>query len=229
MRQFPSKYLLTIRPKKYLQQGLSHCGVYSVKAILSAYGLDNKSHPKYYHPHWLGRLTGSTFGRQYYINILKNHGVDAEIKSAEKISDSERTILLKKLLSNNTPVMIRIGNGYVTDKYNRIIGRLAPHWITLWGYDNGKHFFYVYDSGLLKQYWKKLPVGNITRSYEETLRDWKFGKWQPYTWPLVGRSDYLYIEVKSFKTTSSNTEKAERIVKVSNGLKYQMRFLKGGT
>lgn len=172
-----------------------HCGVYSVKAILSAFGLDKNTHPKYYHPHWIGRLTGSTFGRQYYVNILKRYGVDAEIKSAEKISDDKRIALIKKLLNNNTPVMIRIGNGYMSNQYNFIIGKLMPHWITLWGYDNDKQLFYVYDSGLPKKYWEELPTGNTTRSYENILRDWRFGKLQPWTWPFVGIATHLYIKI----------------------------------
>lgn len=196
MQKLPDKYVLTIKPKEYLQQGPSHCGVYSVKAILSAYGLDTKGHPKNYHPHWIGRLTGSTFGREYYVRILKDSGIDAEVKTSESVTNKERIKLLKKLLSQNTPVMIRIGNGYVSNKYNSIIGRLIPHWITLWGYDDNEQLFLVYDSGLPKRYWNKnLPVGNTRRTYNEIMRDWKFGKWQVYTWPLVGKSDYLYIRV----------------------------------
>jgi len=55
----------------------------------------------------LGRIIGTTYGRQYYVNILKNNGVEAEAKTAEGITNEERIILLKKLLSRNTPIMIR--------------------------------------------------------------------------------------------------------------------------
>ena len=196
MEKIPDKYILSIKPKRYLQQGLSHCGAYSVKAILSAYGLDTKSHPKYYHPHWLGKLTGSTLGKQYYVNILKRHGVGAEIKSGEGMTDEERIALLKTLLIRNTPVMLRIGNGYISDRYNPIIGKLVGHWITLWGYDDTRKLFYVYDSALPRLYWGRgLPIGNTTREYTEILRDWKFGRWQGYLWPLVGKCDYGYIQI----------------------------------
>lgn len=45
MKKNPVKFILTRKPEEYLKQGLSHCGVYSLKAILSAYGKDNKIHP----------------------------------------------------------------------------------------------------------------------------------------------------------------------------------------
>ena len=198
MQKFPEKYVLTVKPKKYLQQGLSHCGAYSVKAILSAYDLDTKDQPEYYHPHWIGRLSGLTFGRDYFVRILKQAGVNSKAKTAENISNEERITLLKKLLSRNTPVMIRTGYGYSSGKYNRLLGKLAPHWITLWGYNDEKREFYVYDSGLNKKFWsQELPIGNTIRTYEDILRDWRFGKWHPYNWLLVGNSNYLYIEIES--------------------------------
>lgn len=198
MQTLPDKFILTTKPTNYLHQGLSHCGAYSVKAILEAYGLDTKNHPKYYHPHLLGRVIGTTYGRQYYVNILKNNGVEAKAKTAEGITAEERIFLLKKLLNRDTPIMIRIGNGYLTNTYNPIIGKIAAHWITLWGYDDKNKMFYVYDSGLSKKYWdKNVPIGNTTRTYKEILRDWRFGKWQPHTWPMVGRCEYLYIEILS--------------------------------
>ncbi|MBI2142388.1 hypothetical protein HYU15_02785 [Candidatus Woesearchaeota archaeon] len=197
MTNLPAKHILSNKPKEYLQQGTSHCGVYSIKAILSAYGLDNKSHPKFYHPNWFGQITGLTLGKNYYVKILKSYGIGAERKSAENLSDSEKIILLKTLLARNTPVMIRIGNGYYhSDEYKPILGKVVAHWITLWGYDDEKQLFYAYDSGMLKQHQDKTtPIGNTIRTYKEILRDWNFGRWQPWTWPLSGMENCLYIKV----------------------------------
>lgn len=191
-----SKFILSIKPKEYLKQGLSHCGVYSIKAILSAYGKDDKKHPEEYHTNWIGKnLFSLATGEKYYDNILASYGIKSETKSAESLSDLERTELLRNLLSKNTPVMIRIGNGYLTDKYNPVIGKLMPHWITLWGYDDHKGLFYVYDSGLPQEYWHKtIPIGNTIRTYDEILRDWNFGKWQPWCWNTSSKN-YLYVEI----------------------------------
>jgi len=65
MTKIPSKSILTIRPKEYLKQGVSHCGAYSVKGVLGAVGLDKTHHPKEYHLNWFCRLTGLTLNKQY--------------------------------------------------------------------------------------------------------------------------------------------------------------------
>lgn len=200
MDNLPRGYILTFRPKEYLQQGLSHCGVYSIKGILSAFGKDKTGHPKEYHPGWFGRITGMTLGRQYYINILRRYGINAVLKSAAKLNTDEKISLLKSILAKNTPIMMRIGNGYNTDKYEPLFGRLQGHWITLWGYDDSDRIFYVYDSGLPRQYWNvELPIGNTTRTYEEIIRDWNFGLWQFWTWPFlgIGRNQYIEIQINN--------------------------------
>lgn len=65
MNKIHKGYVLHRKPAEYLKQGLSHCGAYSVKGILSVFGLDTKAHPKDYHPSWAGKLTGLTMGKNY--------------------------------------------------------------------------------------------------------------------------------------------------------------------
>ncbi len=196
MGAIPLRFIVSKSPQQYLPQGLGHCSVYCVKAILSAYGLDNKKHPKEYHTNWLSQITGITFGGQYVIKILKSYGIPAEMDTAKNCSDSDKIKQLEKIISNNTPAMLRIGNGYVTNKYNPIIGKLIMHWITLWGYDRRKKIFYVYDSGLPKKYWNKnLPIGNTLRTYKEILRDWNFGRRQLWCW-YCGREDFVYVRIE---------------------------------
>lgn len=198
MKTLPKKFILSIRPKEYLKQGTSHCGVYSLKAILSAYGKDVKAHPKEYQSNWIGRNYFSlATGEKYYDKIFASYGLRTETNSAKKLSDQKRLELLKTLLVNNTPVMIRVGNGYLNEKYNPLLGRLIPHWITLWGYDDEKQLFYVYDSGLPKQYWsEKIPIGNTTRTYREILRDWNYGNWQVWSWNTSNKN-YLYVQIQN--------------------------------
>jgi len=195
--KLPIKFILSKKPKQYLKQGISHCGVYSVKAILSAYGKDDKGHPKEYQTNWIGKnLFSLATGKDYYDKIMASYGIVSKTQSAENLSNEEKVELLKKLLSKDTPVMIRIGNGYLGRSYNPIVGKLAPHWITLWGFDDQKQIFYVYDSALAIKYWNKtLPIGNTTRMYQEILRDWKFGRLQPWCWNTSYRNN-LYVEIK---------------------------------
>lgn len=195
------KVVLTIKPNEYLSQGLSNCGLFSIKGILSAYGLDNKGDPREYHSNLFSRVTSITFGKNYYTDILSSYGVDSEMKFAENLTDEERLRTLKELLVKQKPAMIRIGNGYFfSNKYNPISGKLLPHVITLWGYDDNKKIFYVYDSGLPQKVWdKSIPIGNTTRTYNEILRDWNFGKLQPWAWVVTGPHNFAYTEIKGVK------------------------------
>jgi len=60
--------------------------------------------------------------------------------------------------------------------------------------------FYVYDSGLPQRFWNESQaVGNTARTFGEILRDWRFGLWQPWAWPVTGRDNFVYIEVKEKK------------------------------
>lgn len=197
METLPSKYILTIKPKEYLVQGLTHCGAFSIKAILSALGKDNNEDPKDYHANFFNHLVGFSMGKSYWPNIFKKNGLDAEIKTAKSLSNSEKISCLRSLLAQNLPVMIRIGNGYFRSKtYNPIIGKLMTHWITLWGYDDMKKVFYIYDSGLSEdQFDKGVPIGNTKRTYDEILRDWNFGFWQFWAW-FVSPDNYVYIKLK---------------------------------
>lgn len=197
MNGIPIRFILSIKPKEYLAQGISHCGVYCVKAILDAYGKDNKTHPKDYQTNWIGKnLFSFALGEDYYDKIFASYGIISKTNAAENLSNQEKLNLLKTLLSKNTPVMMRIGNGYYkSNKYNSLLGILVPHWITLWGYDDSKKVFYVYDSGLTKNlYDKTVPIGNTKRTYDEILRDWNFGRWQPWCWNTSRRNN-LYVEI----------------------------------
>lgn len=193
----PPRLILSRKPKEYLRQGLSHCGVYSVKAILSAYGKDDKRSPEEYHTGWFSRNFFISFviGKKYYENIFRSYGLQVETNSAAHLTDGEKIIFLETVLAANNLVMIRIGNGYATNIYHTILGKLIPHWITLWGYDSTKKVFYIYDSALARKYWDTaIPVGNTVRTFQEILRDWNFGRWQPWCWNTSFKT-HLYVRV----------------------------------
>ncbi len=171
----PTKYVLSRRPKEYLKHGLSHCGAYSVKAILSAYGKDMHYHPREYHPTWIGKVTGISWSKSSWVDVLALYGLRSNFGSATTLSDREKINLLKTQLSRNTPLMVCIGNGYLSDgRYKRLRALLIGNWITLWGYDDAKKIFYVYDSCVPpNRYESGIPIGNTVRTYKQMLRDWK--------------------------------------------------------
>jgi len=195
VNNLPAKFILSIKPREYLTQGITHCGAYSVRAILSAFGRDDKKHPEDYHNNLLGKLTGLTLGKNYWPKIINKYGISTEFKSVKNLPNVEKIELLKTLLLENTPIMIRIGNGYFRNKkYNPFLGKIITHWITLWGYDDKEGIFYVYDSGLTRNLYDDVPIGNTKRTYDEILRDWNFGAWQFWTW-YISSKNYVYIKI----------------------------------
>lgn len=190
MRGLPNKFVLSINPKEYLKQGgPSHCGMYAIKGILSAYGLDTYQDPKDYHPNFVGKITGATLPWTFS-QVLNKYGLNAEIKLAQG-SKEDKIGLLKILLHKNNSIVLLIGNGYRQDgNYSSFKAKLVSHWITLWGYDDKERVFYVYDSAVPKdRYDRDIPTGNKKRKYDDVIRDWgarilSFGSWK-----------YLYIPI----------------------------------
>src|SRR3989338_3949609 len=139
--------VLTKSPKEYLKQGFSGCGAHSAKAILSAYGKDDKKDPYDYHTNLLAKYTGAPTTATTWVKVLKSYDIEAKFGNAKHLSDSERIKLLKNLLDKDVPVMLRIGNGYLPNgNYSNFTASFIGHWITLWGYNDEQKIFYVYDS-----------------------------------------------------------------------------------
>jgi len=184
------EFIVNKTPREYLKQGTTHCGVYTVKAILSAYGKDDKSDPEDYHFNSFGRILGSSTSEDI-IKILKNYDINAEVKSASKASD-KLSILIDALKKGN-PVIIRIGNGYKDNgEYSVLQANLFGHWISVWGYNNEEKVFYVYDASISKEKYDVIPVGNKKRTFDEILRDWSMsGLLQPWMW---GKT-FVYIQI----------------------------------
>lgn len=85
--------------------------------------------------------------------------------------------------------MLRVGNGYAkSGNYHPIAANVIGHWISLWGFDDEKQVFYVYDPYVaLSRHDKDIPIGNTARTFSEILRDW--GKGFPFAW----RSGFIAV------------------------------------
>ena len=164
--------IIKVKPKKYLQQGMRYCGGYTIKAILSAYNLDDGRCPKEYLPLLIKSL-GFTLPGDFK-KVLQKYGLKVSIQRANKFSNTEKLELLKKELNRNHPVVISIGNGYSPPgKYSSLRRHLIAHWISIWGYDDNKKVFYIYDSYADPKSYDEVPIGNVKRSYDQILRDWR--------------------------------------------------------
>jgi hypothetical protein len=189
----PPAHLVSLRPRQYLKQRywFAHCGVFTAKAVLSAYGRDAKDRVEDYHTNTVARTMGTFVGRNYYPGILRAHGLKAEGCNADKMADHEKLTLLKKLLLTGHPVVLNVGNGHDSRGTFRVMkSRLLSHWISLWGYDDAEQSFWAYDSLVPQTSQSPISVGNQKRPYEELLLAWKGAV---LTRMMLGR--YYYIRI----------------------------------
>jgi hypothetical protein len=177
-------------PKEYLEQGLIHCGAYSVKAILSAYGKDDRKNPKDYEVGFWAKHTAIADATQW-LKVLRSYGLNATRSTSKNLTSDKQIKLFESVIDRDTPVMVRIGNGYLkSGRYSKFVAIFGGHWVTLWGYNNLEKVFYVYDSYVpLGRHDKNIPVGNVKRTYQQILRD--IGKGFPLRW----RYHYIALDV----------------------------------
>ena len=161
----PAAFILSHRPKRYLKQGLTNCGLYAAEGILSAYGRNpSEKSPSEFHESAIQRALGLT-PVPLIVRVLQKHGLRSQIGNARDWSNEKRLTFLKETLSKDTPIVIRIGGGYSGNGiYKPILGRIIGHWITLWGYDDEKEVFYVYDSAIDPQFHQ--PLYGLNLKYE---------------------------------------------------------------
>lgn len=186
-----SDVLVPVKPVRYLSQGLTNCGLYAVEGVLSAYGKNlEKMHPSKFHMNFVQYIFGLT-PASLITKVLGKFGIAAQIGDASTWSNEKRLEYLKQTLATGRPIIIRIGGAYYGDGiYKPFWGKVIGHWVTLWGYNDETKQFYIYDSAVAYQHYQSVPVGNVSRSYIDVLRDWGQGL-TPFPNP------YQYVEVLS--------------------------------
>jgi hypothetical protein len=181
--------ILSKAPKQYLFQQFLHCGGFTVKAVLSAYGLDDKKSPKEYHANPVMRFLGAATVKDLVKEIEKK-GLTVTKENVHRKKDEEKLNAIKNLLKKDIPVIIPISGGYNHNgEYSKLAGTFLGHYISIWGFDDEKKVFYIYDS-YIRGNEDTLPIGNVERSYKDLLRDWK----GPLHHKLLGY-DYLYLAI----------------------------------
>lgn len=190
-KQLPERHIVNKEPREYLIQGKMHCGVYTAKAVLEAFGKGVHKNPRGYHVSFLNKITGTMFRLQDLVNVFKKYGLNTKAVCAKDLDYAQKLLLLKELLLKNVPIPVTIGNGYKYTKmgveFSKLKSLLVGHFISIWGYDDKEGVFYLYDSGVPKtHYSKNVPIGNIKRTYKDFSRDWKgaiYSRWhRPYTY-----------------------------------------------
>lgn len=175
--------ILTRSPETYPRQGLAHCNVYVVKVVMDVLGVGRYEDPRDYHISTLPRLTGMS-NHRYPVKVLRYHGLQADLKSADQMDKQERLELLKRALDQDNPIILPVSKGMLRGKYYPLKAKFMGHFVVLLGYDDVEELFYIYDPS--KNATPSLPIGNSTLSYTDLARDWK---------STVGSAKHEYIEV----------------------------------
>lgn len=162
------------------------CGETNAKSVVASFGLP-------YRPFrssiWV-RLVGYSLLNDLR-QLLEAHGLSATIHQAGELDDASKIEVLRRHVDHGSPTILSIGNGHLRRGHYLPWARLlVGHYITIYGYDDAPHVFYIYDSCLRGDPPHRLPAGNETRTYAELLRDWK----GPIYYGLIGRN-YAYISV----------------------------------
>jgi hypothetical protein len=150
-----------------------HCGAYTAKAVLDYFDKESKDDPRDYHISWIAKFSTAMLP-QSLRGLLNYYGLKAEVKNAKNLSDENKLEAIKQELIKNAPVILLIGSGNKSDGiYDSDHRKYPGHWISIWGYNDEASVFYIYDNAMSNSIVKKdLPNGNITRTYQEVLRDW---------------------------------------------------------
>ena len=165
---------------------MRYCGCYSVKGVLSAYALGDGREPRMYLPPFKRQLDLAT--PSTLVKILEDHRLHASVHHAGQLSPANKIALLKNELKKGNPVILLISNSYDHEgNYRQFIGKIVGHWISMWGFDDTKKVFFVYDSFRERNSFDKVPIGNVQKPYDVLLRDWKG--------PFFLLSRYVYITV----------------------------------
>lgn len=182
-----SKNTTDLKPTSYPRQKGLTCGEYNIRAILDAFGYK-------YDPPTSPPIRIRLFGYSYVSDIskkLESYGLHAPVEYAIRMSDGDRIELLNRIIDDGNPILLAIGNGHLKRGYNsRLLRMIIGHFVTIYGYDNDRREYYIYDPWLSPDSTLDIPIGNEVRPYNELLADWK----GPVYYGLTGMKN-IYIQI----------------------------------
>ncbi len=196
-----SEIIVPYAPPEYSQQPSSDdCGFYSIHALLSALGLAYKDKPEKYPKNLIEKALGATMPSSIP-KLLAQVGINSEVRSAWDLDNQGRLEVIKREIDKGHPVilLVRSPGRYGESLYGKARRNWMGHWISIWGYDDEKKIFYVYDSAKQDSS-GTLPIGNAQRTFEELSRDWRGPSL------LVPRHrEYSYIALTSLPKSANKT------------------------
>lgn len=169
------------------QVGLT-CGEANARSVVESFGIRYSPESR---PGWVVRLLGYSLMRDMR-RLLTWNGLDVEVGRAADLDPDEKVRLLKSHIDAGEPIILSVGNGYLRrGRYSRWATFVLGHYLTIYGYDEGRDLFFVYDSFLDGDPPEPLAAGNDTRGYLDLIRDWQ----GPLYYPIIGRR-FAYLSVR---------------------------------
>lgn len=150
-----------------------YCGVFQVMTILqSRFGVQ-KWHKEFFK--WFTKFTWFALPHQL-VKKLNELWLPASF-----VNKSHFTIdTLKEYIRDNKNIILLTGHGYNIKwkSFNPIKALFAQHYISIWGYDDEKKWFYIYDSTVKqKRLNKDIPIGNMFLSEHIVKRSLAWAGW----------------------------------------------------
>jgi hypothetical protein len=175
------------RPTSYPRQAGLTCGEFNARALIDAYGIEFTPDPS---PRLRVRMFGMSFLSDLAATLVR-HDLDAEVRTAAGLHEESQLALLRGHIDSHEPIILAIGNGHLSrDRDSAVARNLIGHFVTVYGYDAEREVFFVYDPYLEGDPPVPLPIGNVVRTADEILRDWR----GPFYYRWIGM-DHAYISV----------------------------------
>lgn len=146
------------------------CANYSLKAVIE-WKNRTKRPIEEYAADWWSRATYLMTPR-WITKVLKKYKLKYSILKAKTLSDDERLFLLKYNLKR-WPIILLVANWQTKKKrFSRSRALVHRHYITLWGYDEKKKIFYVYDSNTKRKTETEVMKWTLKVPYKYILKEW---------------------------------------------------------
>lgn len=167
------KVVLSHIPSHYPRQRKKQCGLFTVKAVLDSFDIEKEASAWSY-AGFLSRIFLGYTSPLRICRLLRKRGLYVQMGFSRRKTNKQKLAFLKKQLRADRTLILLISseeNKYLQKKKYRHL--VNPHWVSLWGYDDSKEEFYVYNSLVVPEHHHKVPVGNVAMSYDQVLRLWK--------------------------------------------------------
>ncbi|MDR3168312.1 MAG: hypothetical protein LBU27_00690 [Candidatus Peribacteria bacterium] len=150
------------------------CALYSLKALIEGKYPERTIPVSAYAQDIFSKISGFMLPFSL-LRVLRKYHISYEVFSGRGFPVAQKLEILKRRLAKG-PILLLIGNAYGSGKRpTRVRALHHRHYITLWGYDEKKQIFFIYDSNTKKRVLPDMPIGNTYLTYRQLIRYWSIG------------------------------------------------------